>query len=97
MKRSLIAIAAIATIAALGATVADPATARVKQQRAKPVCADQAKSFSFDFLLSPRAPEPNGCAPPVMLNGQYVGQDPDPFIRMQLNRDPATGYLYNYN
>ena len=42
------------------------------------------------------APQPNGCAPPVYSGGQYVGQDPDPYIRSQLLRDPATGYTNNF-
>jgi hypothetical protein len=33
------------------------------------------------------------CAPPVYQYGRYIGQDPDPFIRFQLNRDPGTGYI----
>jgi hypothetical protein len=42
-------------------------------------------------------PQPNGCAPPVYAYGKYVGQDPDPNIRLQLLRDPATGYSAHQN
>jgi len=42
------------------------------------------------------APRPNGCAPPAYAYGRYVGQDPDPFIRQQLRRDPATGYASEF-
>ena len=55
-------------------------------------CADRPLEFSWSgWLFNPR-PGPNGCAPPVYQYGEYVGQDPDPFIRQQLRRDPATGY-----
>lgn len=84
-------------IAALGVIVADPALARTKQ-RTKPRCADQQVQFSGDgfgrylFIPTDRAPQPNGCSPAVHNYGKFVGQDPDPNIRFQLNRDPATGY-----
>ena len=83
-------------IAVLALTAADNASARVKYHRHRAYrahCADRPKTFSWGFLLpgSP-APEPNGCAPPVYEYGRYVGQDPDPNIRFQLRRDPATGY-----
>lgn len=93
MKPSLIAIA-VAAIVALALSAADPAAAaRVKPKaKANVACAPQPKSFSWDFVTSTRAPQPNGCAPAVFTNGHYVGQDPDPYIRSQLLRDPATGY-----
>jgi hypothetical protein len=79
---------------------ADSTPARVKHHKparvkhiARPQCADQPYPFSWDFLIPGHsAPKPNGCAPPVYTFGQYVGQDPDPYIREQLNRDPWTGY-----
>jgi hypothetical protein len=82
------------TVLALGAP--GPAAARVKhhRHRAQPArCVDRPVAFSWGFL-APGAPvpEPNGCAPPVYEYGRYVGQDPDPNIRFQLRRDPATGY-----
>lgn len=87
MKSSWIVIA----LAALAVIVANPASARARHH-AKPRCVEQPVQYSwFGFVLNPR-PHPNGCAPPVYQYGQYVGQDPDPFIRSQLLRDPATGY-----
>jgi hypothetical protein len=42
-------------------------------------------------------PGPNGCAPAVYQYGRYVGQDPDPFIRLQLMRDPKTGAAADFH
>jgi hypothetical protein len=86
----------VVATATLALAVADNASARVKHHRHRTYhahCIDRPKPFSWGFLLpgSP-APEPNGCAPPVYEYGRYVGQDPDPNIRSQLRRDPATGY-----
>jgi len=77
--------------AALTLAVADPALAK-KRHFARPPCIDQPAQFSWWGILSNPAPRPNGCAPPVYAYGRYVGQDPDPFIRQQLLRDPVTGY-----
>lgn len=82
------------TVIALAALVvsATPALARGKYHRLPPQCVDRPYEFSwFKFFFGP-APEPNGCAPPVFSNGNFVGQDPDPFIRYGLRRDPQTGY-----
>lgn len=86
----------IIAIAALAVAATVPASARAKHHRHRAYrahCVDRPKPFSWGFVLpgSP-APEPNGCAPPVYEYGLYVGQDPDPNIRFQLRRDPATGY-----
>ena len=76
-----------------------PALAKYKKRHHKNYrisrhCVDQPSQFSWaGILLNPR-PSPNGCAPPVFVGGYYVGQDPDPFIRQQLRRDPETGYAY---
>lgn len=93
MKLSWIAVTVVAAAAALVAL--DPASARPKQ-KAKPVCVDRPYQFSWNFLALGPAPQPNGCAPPVYSGGQYIGQDPDPYIRSQLLRDPATGYPGNF-
>jgi hypothetical protein len=78
----------------LAVMAADPAAARARH-KAKPHCAELPTEFSLEgFLFNPR-PRPNGCAPPVYAYGEYVGQDPDPFIRSQLKRDPTTGYAYD--
>ena len=92
----------VAAIAVLGLLAAEPALARSKH-KAKDVCANQPVPSVMNglahYLLVPtnQAPQPNGCAPPVYAYGKYVGQDPDPNIRFQLMRDPATGYSANQN
>lgn len=81
-----------AAILAAGLISADPAFARYKH-RAIRHCFDQTSQGPtlYGFFFNP-APQPNGCAPPVYAYGRYIGQDPDPFIRLQLKRDPRTGY-----
>jgi hypothetical protein len=81
----------VVAIAAIGVIAADPALARAKH-KAYRHCAPQSHEYSWSGWLFNSAPQPNGCAPPVYQYGRYVGQDPDPFIRQQLMRDPATGY-----
>ncbi|MFN3656483.1 MAG: hypothetical protein ACK4UO_04405 [Pseudolabrys sp.] len=73
------------------AVAADPALA-AKKKKAPPRCVDQPYQFSWSFLWSTTEPQPNNCSPPVYEYGRYIGQDPDPNIRYQLRRDPATGY-----
>jgi len=80
-------------IAGLGLIAADPALAR-SRHKTKPVCIDQPAPFSWNRLFFGGPPQPNGCAPAVYDNGQYVGQDPDINIRSQLQRFPTTGYTY---
>ncbi len=83
------------TVVGLAALVvaASPALARGKH-RHLPRCVDQSVEFSwYNFFLGlGPEPRPNGCAPPVFSGGNFVGQDPDPFIREGLLRDPDTGY-----
>jgi hypothetical protein len=85
---------AVVTIAVLGLIATDPALAR-SRHKAKPHCAAQPLQFSWTGWLFNPPPQPNGCSPPVYAYGQFVGQDPDPNIRAQLKRDPATGNLYD--
>jgi hypothetical protein len=82
-----IAVAAAAVIAA------DPALARVRH-KARPHCIDRPYEFSWSGFWFNPPPEWNGCSPPVYVDGEFVGQDPDANIRFQLRRDPATGNLY---
>jgi len=96
MKFRWIVVVVAALVTAIGVIAADPALARAKHRAKHDVarhCVDRPHKFSWDFLLpgSP-APQPNGCAPAVYEYGRYIGQDPDPNIRFQLQRDPATGY-----
>ena len=69
-------------------------TASVDARSKRPAsrCTDAPRTFSWDFLLPGPAPQPNGCSPPVYQYGRFVGQDPDPNIRLQLLRDPGSGY-----
>lgn len=79
--------------AAMALAAADPALARAKYRIKSPRCVDGPYQFSWDFLLpgGSSGQQPNGCAPPAYAYGQYVGQDPDPFIRLYMMRDPAAG------
>jgi hypothetical protein len=92
MKFRWIVVAVAAVIAAIGGIAADPALARAKHKVVRH-CVDRPYQFSWSFLLpgSP-TPQPNGFAPAVYQYGRYIGQDPDRNIRLQLKRDPATGY-----
>jgi hypothetical protein len=87
MKVRLIVFA----VAGLAVIAADPALSRAKH-KAQRQCIDRPQSFTWGGIITNPAPQPNGCAPPVYEYGRYVGQDPDPFIRQQLRRDPQTGY-----
>jgi hypothetical protein len=96
MKFSSMLVAGAAVAAVLGVMATDPAAARAKHARHHKVvhrCASQPQHevTLFGIFFNP-APQPNGCAPPVYAYGRYVGQDPDPYIRLQLKRDPITGY-----
>jgi hypothetical protein len=85
---------AIAT-AAMALIAADSALAK-SRHKAPHLCADRPASFSIYGIFANPPPQPNGCAPPVYVQGRYVGQDPDPYIRQQLRRDPATGYVSDF-
>jgi hypothetical protein len=86
MKWRLLAVAAV------GIVSIQPVLAQHKVNRR---CVDRPYEFSLFGLLTNPRPEPNGCAPPVYTFGKYIGQDPDPNIRFQLNRDPTNGYSYD--
>jgi hypothetical protein len=79
----------VIAFAGLALTAADPAPARAKH---KVRCDARPQTFTWGGIVTNPAPQPNGCSPPVYNYGRYVGQDPDPFIRQQLLRDPQTGY-----
>ncbi len=91
MKIGWLVMAAAASIAF---PTVDPALARPKHKakvvvsRCEPAPARPWIGL-FEFRDEPR---PNGCSPAVYQYGKFVGQDPDPNIRQQLLRDPATGY-----
>jgi len=81
----------VVAVAGLAVIVADPALARSKNNKARRQCVERPQTFTWGGFITNPAPQPNGCAPPVYADGKYVGQDPDPFIRSQLYRDPRTG------
>jgi hypothetical protein len=93
----MLAIAA----AVVGATYdSSEAATRKKVYRPKPQyarCVDRPVAFSWGNVLFGGPQGPNGCAPPVYQYGRYVGQDPDPFIRLQLLRDPRTGSAVDFH
>jgi hypothetical protein len=86
MKYGMIIVA----IAGLALVAADPALARAKHKVVR--CDPRPQTFTWGGIITNPAPRPNGCAPPVYVDGNYIGQDPDPFIRSQLARDPRTGF-----
>ena len=89
MKIGWLAVA----FAAAALVAGNPALARRHHKPARaPHCADRPVEFSWLGVLLNTRPAANGCAPAVNQYGQYIGQDPDPNIRFQLLRDPATGY-----
>jgi hypothetical protein len=90
MKFKWIAVTAL-LITGIAAAVPAPASAHVKKKVAR-ACADVPSGPTLGGFFFNPAPRPNGCTPPVYEYGRYVGQDPDPFIRQQLRRDPQTGY-----
>ena len=89
MKSGWLAVA----FAAAALVAADPALARSrKAPPPPPQCADRPVEFSWLGILTNGRPTANGCAPAVHQYGYYIGQDPDPNIRFQLQRQPQTGY-----
>lgn len=92
-SRWLILVGAGFALAGLAIAAADPALAR-SRHKVRPVCANPPAHSWLEGLLFNGKPQPNGCAPPVFAYGEYVGQDPDPYIRLQLARDPETGDAY---
>jgi len=95
MKLSWIVIA----VTAVSVIAAGPALARAKH-KAQRQCVDRPYQAHFslgDLIYGRPEPQPNGCSPPVYAFGKFIGQDPDPNIRAQLRRDPATGYSAHNN
>jgi len=84
----------VIALAVLGIVATDPALAR-SRHNARPHCVDRPFEFSWSGFWFNPPPEWNGCSPPVYVDGEFVGQDPDANIRFQLSRDPATGNLYD--
>jgi hypothetical protein len=83
MKKLVIALALVSL-------AASPALAKKYHKRviADPAyqAADQAYAYAPDHTYDASP----GISQPVYAFGQYQGADPDPFIRLQLLRDPPT-------
>ena len=94
--RWLVVVCAGVSLLAAGPALAKHKKRHHKSYRISRNCVDQPSAFSWAGVLFNPRPGPNGCAPPVFVGGSYVGQDPDAFIRQQLQRDPSTGYSYEY-
>jgi hypothetical protein len=81
-----------------GGLLAAPASGQPARQAGRPGCVDNYLHRSLLGMLFSTGPEPqaNGCAPPVYSGGRFIGQDPDPNVRLQLRRDPDNeGYHLN--
>ena len=78
------------------ALAATPALAQKSRHRAPAGCVDTRSHFSFVEMIFSTGPAPqaNGCAPAVYSGGRFVGQDPDPNIRLQLRRNPEMEGYY---
>jgi hypothetical protein len=86
-------VAAVALVIA-----ATPALAQNSRHRAVAHCSDGRQPFTLVEMLFSTGPAPqaNGCTPAVYEGGRFVGQDPDPNIRLQLRRDADNeGYHLN--
>jgi hypothetical protein len=96
MTRNCKTILAVLVFAA--AVSAAPALAQTQRQATTPTCVNnypQRSLIETIFSTGP-APQANGCAPAVYSGGRFVGQDPDPNIRLQLRRDSDNeGYHLN--
>ena len=91
MKFALAAIA-LATMAITLVPAAASTKHHGKRHAAHFKCVDRPYQFSWDFLWSSgNAPRWNGCAPPVYEGDRFIGQDPDPNVRIELRRNPVEG------
>jgi opacity protein-like surface antigen len=82
MKKILIALT-------LAAVAASPALAQKNQNKQQ--MADNPEAYAYQAYAW--VPTENGSkaqTQEVWLNGEYLGADPDPFIRSQLLRDPPS-------
>jgi hypothetical protein len=89
----------IITVALALAIPFGAAPALAQQNRvATPTCVDNypRRSLVETIFSTGPGPQANGCAPAVYSGGRFVGQDPDPNIRLQLRRDSDNeGYHLN--
>jgi hypothetical protein len=82
MKRLLLTSAALVVLVT-------PALAATSQKHPRHHASSAATRAYASDPVRVRRPAPPALDPYVVIeNGQYVGRDPDPFIRLQLYRDP---------
>jgi hypothetical protein len=84
--------------AAAALVAAGPASAKAKHREPSAVrCLGNPPAPTLGQWLFGARPRPewNGCSPPVYVNGEFIGQDPDPHVRAELRRDPSQGYTVN--
>ena len=84
----------IAGLSMAGLVATEPASAR-SRHKTPAACVDRPAPLSWQGIFFNGKPRPNGCAPAVFQGSDYVGQDPDANIRLQLRRDPNSGYTAN--
>lgn len=87
---------AVVTVAAL--SLAGPALAQNGRQVDRQNCVPNYPQRSVMETLFSTGPTPqaNGCAPGVYSGGRFIGQDPDPNVRLQMLRDADNeGYHLN--
>ena len=91
MKIGWLAVA----IAAVALVAADPALARKRHKpRAATAMRRRALSVHLGRPVVQRPPATERLRAGGAINtDEYIGQDPDPNIRFQLQRDPTTGYI----
>ena len=78
--------------------LASSALAQQPRQADPSTCAPNYPQRSVMGMLFSTGPTPqaNGCAPAVYSGGRFIGQDPDPNIRLQMLRDADNeGYHLN--
>lgn len=99
MKFGWLALSIAALIVTTDTSLARPRHRAQHAHRAPAQCVDRPVTLSWGsfWLGAGPPPAPNGCAPPVYQYGRYVGQDPDPFVRLQLVRDPKTGAAVDFH
>jgi hypothetical protein len=88
----------IVAAAALAIAVATPALAHKHRHHAPALCTDARQPFTLVEMLFSTGPEPqgNGCAPAVYEGGRFIGQDPDPNVRLELRRNSGNeGYHFD--
>ena len=88
----------MAFFAVAALSLAGPAVAQNVRQVDPQNCVNNYPRRSvLDMIFSTGpTPQANGCAPAVYNGGRFVGQDPDPNVRLQMLRDADNeGYHLN--